>query len=160
MTARPALLGVHHLKLPVSDLARSLQFYERVFGATRIPEADHRRHSDGTLYAHILIVPGLGTLLELRLHPSRALAHSGFNPIVLSVADRSALAAWVDRLDAVGAPHSPIITAIQAWLVVIEDPDGHHLRLYTDEKHGPEIPPDEDNGMARGLNALSARRPL
>ena len=145
MKARPGLQGVHHLKLPVGDLQRSLGFYERVFGATRILEADHRRRDDGSLYAHILIVPGLGTLLELRLNPSRALAHSGFDPIVLSVADRSALSTWIKHLDDVGARHSPIITAIQAWLVVIEDPDGHRLRLYTDEKHGSELASDEDN---------------
>jgi catechol 2,3-dioxygenase-like lactoylglutathione lyase family enzyme len=145
----PTIGGIHHLKLPVSDLAVSLAFYERVFGARRIPEADHRRQDDGSLYAYILIVPGLGTLLELRLHPVRARAHAGFDPIILSVADRAALQVWSDHLDALAIPHSPVITAIQAWLMVIEDPDGHRLRLYTDEKHGPEHAPDEDSPWIR-----------
>lgn len=145
----PAIGGIHHLKLPVGDLAVSLDFYERVFGAQRIPEADHRRTDDGSLYAHILFIPGLGTLLELRLHPARAKAHAGFDPIILSVPDRSAMASWSDHLDALGVTHSPVITAIQAWLLVIEDPDGHRLRLYTDEKHGPELAPDENNPWIR-----------
>lgn len=145
IVAVPSIEGVHHLKIPVADLARSLRFYEEVFGARRIPEADHRRQEDGALYAHILIVPGLGTLLELRLNPEHAARHRGFNPFVLSVRDRAALGEWAAHLDTMGIPHSPVITAIQAWLVVLEDPDGHRLRLYTDEKHGPELPPDEHN---------------
>jgi catechol 2,3-dioxygenase-like lactoylglutathione lyase family enzyme len=142
---RPTLHGLHHLKLPVSDLARSLDFYERVFGAQRIPEADHHRPEDGALYAYILMVPGLGTLLELRLNKERAARQSGFNTIILSVPDRVALAQWRDHLASQNVPHSPIITAIQAWLVVIDDPDGHRLRLYTDEKHGPELKSDDHN---------------
>ena len=35
----PPLQGIHHLKLPVSDLDTSLTFYERAFGGRRIPEA-------------------------------------------------------------------------------------------------------------------------
>ena len=141
----PQITGLHHLKLPVADLARSLHFYEEVFDARRIPEADHRRQSDGSLYAHILTVPGLGTLLELRLNPARAETHGGFNPLVMSVRDRAALDEWIAHLDTLAVAHSPVITAIQAWLVVVEDPDGHRLRLYTQETHGPELKPDEDN---------------
>lgn len=141
----PIVQGIHHLKLPVSDLARSLAFYERVFAARRIPEADHRREADGALYAHILIMPSWGTLLELRLDPSRARTHARFNPIVLSVTDRAALQEWRAHLTELAVPHSEEITAIQAWLIVVEDPDGHRLRLYTEEKHGPEMKPDEGN---------------
>ena len=46
--APPPLQGIHHLKLPVSDLDTSLTFYQRAFGARRIPAADHRRASDGS----------------------------------------------------------------------------------------------------------------
>jgi catechol 2,3-dioxygenase-like lactoylglutathione lyase family enzyme len=144
MTA-PPLLGVHHLKLPVSDLAVSLAFYERAFDAQRIPAADHRRESDGSLYAYILAVPGLGTMLELRLNPERAIAHAGFDPITLTVADRATLGQWEDHLTRAGILHSPVITAIQAWLIVVEDPDANRLRLYTRETHGPELKPDEGN---------------
>ncbi|WP_158865921.1 VOC family protein [Leifsonia sp. AG29] len=145
MTETPVLHGIHHLKIPVSDLSRSLDFYERSLDATRIPEADHRRHSDGALYAYLLRVPGVDGLLELRLDSKRALAHSGFDPITLAVPDRQNLTLWHERLTARHIKHSPVITAIQAWLIVIEDPDGHRIRLYTLEQHGPELPPDETN---------------
>jgi catechol 2,3-dioxygenase-like lactoylglutathione lyase family enzyme len=144
MTA-PSLLGVHHLKLPVSDLAISLAFYEKAFDAKRIPAADHRRESDGSLYAYILDVPGLGTMLELRLNPQRATTHARFDPITITVADRESLGEWDTHLTKAGILHSPVITAMQAWLVVVEDPDGNRLRLYTRETHGPDLKPDEGN---------------
>ena len=148
MTTReqvPPLEGVHHLKVPVTDLERSRAFYETAYGAQRIPDADHHREDDGTLYAYILRVPGLGAMIEMRLDPDQARAQMGFDPFTIAVKDRAALDAWVAHLDAHGLRHSPVIAAIQAWLVVVPDPDDHRLRLYTLETHGPEIPPDEDN---------------
>jgi hypothetical protein len=48
------------------------------------------------------------------------------------------------HLDRLGVARSDEITAIQAWLIVFNDPDEHQLHL-TLETHGPELPPDEDN---------------
>lgn len=141
MTDMPELKGIHHLKMPVSNLATSLDFYERALGARRIAEADHRR-GDGSLFAYILAVPGLDTKLELRLHPQRAKSHAGFDPVTIAVEDRAVLDRWIDYLDQAGVRHSPVITSIQAWIIVIEDPDGNRVRLYTLETHGPELQPD------------------
>lgn len=55
--ANPAHGGIHHLELPVTDLARSTDWYRAVLGARRLPDLDHRR-GDGTLFAVILDVPG------------------------------------------------------------------------------------------------------
>ncbi len=147
--SRPPMQGIHHLKFPVSDLERSLTFYERTLGGKRIAEWDHV-HADGTRYAMILDVPGLGTHLELRLDEGQAKAQRGFGPITIAVEDRAALAAWMDHLDGVGIEHSPVLAAIQAWLVVFVDPDGRRLRLYTLETHGPELPPDEASPWIMG----------
>lgn len=141
--ATPVLDGIHHLKFPVADLEHSLAFYERALGGRRVAAWDHR-HADGTLYAIILDVPGLGTHLELRLDPVQAERHDGFDPVTLAVRDKAALGVWIAHLDAVGVSHSPVLVAIQAWLVVFIDPDGRRLRLYTLETHGPELTPDED----------------
>jgi catechol 2,3-dioxygenase-like lactoylglutathione lyase family enzyme len=138
----PNVRGIHHVKFPVRDLEHSLTFYEAAFGARRISAFDHR-HGDGSLYALILEVPGLGTYLELRLNPRLAERERGFDPMTISVEDRASLEQWIEHLDAAGFEHSPILTAVQGWLVVFEDPDGRRLRLYTLETHGPELPPDE-----------------
>jgi catechol 2,3-dioxygenase-like lactoylglutathione lyase family enzyme len=141
----PKIRGIHHLKIAVSDLDRSLDFYERALGARRIPGLDHRREKDATLYAYICDVPGLEPKLELRLDPEQARKHACFDPITLAVADREALEKWSAHLDGQGILHSPPITSIQAWIIVFDDPDGLRLRLYTLERHGPELPPDENN---------------
>ncbi len=141
----PAIKGIHHIKLPVTNLHRSLEFYQQVFGAERIPQADHRREDDGALYAYICEVPGLGTKLELRLNPEHAERQRGFDFLTIAVSDRAVLELWRQRLNQLGLENSGEIVAIQAWLIAFDDPDGHRLRLYTLETHGPEEKPDEDN---------------
>jgi catechol 2,3-dioxygenase-like lactoylglutathione lyase family enzyme len=142
---RPSLLGIHHIKLAVSDLDRSLRFYETFLGAKRIPDADHRRAADGSLYAYILEVVGLGSLLELRLNVAQAQNNRRFDLVTLAVKDRQALEIWDQILTQKNIRHSPIITALRGWLMVVEDPDENRVRFYTLEKHGPELRPDEDN---------------
>ena len=145
-----AISGIHHVKLPVTDLARSLTFYNDLLAATPIPELDHRHKETGQLYAHICDVPGLGTRLELRLNPEQAEKQRRFDPITIAVSDRVMLRRWSARLDELGIVHSGVIVAIQAWLVTFDDPDGHRLRFYTLETHGPELPPDENNEWLKG----------
>ena len=142
---RPTIKGIHHIKFAVSDLGASLEFYQRVFGAERIPEADHHREADGALYAYILKVPGLGCLLELRLNADQAKKHRLFDPVTMTVDDKAALETWISYLDSAGVSHSPVLAAIQAWLIVIEDPDQNRMRLYTTETHSRDIKPDEQN---------------
>ena len=144
-TERPSIDGLHHLKLPVCDLERALAFYQRVLGAERVTEADHHREEDGALYAMILKVPGLGALLELRLNPEQAERQRGFDPFTIAVADRATLERWAAFLDGIAVPHSPVLTAIQAWVLVVEDPDGHRFRLYTRETHDRGLKPDESD---------------
>ncbi|WP_164835798.1 antibiotic biosynthesis monooxygenase [Actinacidiphila soli] len=131
----PAPGGIHHLKLPVSDLDRSARWYTEVLGARRLTELDHRR-PDGTLYAVILDVPGLGTLLELRLDPATAAALGRYDFLTLAVDDRAALDRWITHLDDLDILHSPPLVALVGWLLVIPDPDGLRLRLYTTQPHG------------------------
>jgi catechol 2,3-dioxygenase-like lactoylglutathione lyase family enzyme len=140
----PPLRGIHHIKLSVSDLDRSEAFYTIVFDAKRIKAWDHR-HADGSCYGYILEVPGLGTRLELRLNPEQAEKDRGFDPLTIAVDDRAALDAWAKHLDAAGVQHSPVLTAIQGWVLVFEDPDARRLRLYTLATHGPEIKPDANS---------------
>jgi len=47
---RPALVGVHHLKLPVSDLEATITWYQRVLSAQHLSKFDHV-DSSGTSYA-------------------------------------------------------------------------------------------------------------
>ena len=141
---RPVIDGVHHLKFAVSDPDRSLAFYETVFGAQRMPAADHR-DADGRIYAYICDMPGFGTKLDLRQSDDHASSARHFDPVTLNIADRAALAEWIAHLDGLGVRHSGEIITALAFMLVIEDPDGRRIRLYTREKHGPELPGDKAN---------------
>jgi catechol 2,3-dioxygenase-like lactoylglutathione lyase family enzyme len=144
----PALAGLHHLKFAVSDLDASLVFYESALGARRVAAFDHRR-GDGTVFAIVLDVPGMGTYLELRLDPDAAAAQAGFDPVTLAVRARADLDLWAIHLDARGIEHSPILTGLLGWLLAFDDPDGRRLHLYTIETHGPELKPSFDERWLR-----------
>lgn len=134
-SAIPTPSGIHHIKLPVTDLERSAEWYGAVLGALRLTELDHRR-PDGTLFAVVLDVPGLGTRLELRLDPTTAIALEGYEFLTLAVDDRAALDRWITHLNTLGITHSPPVAALVGWVLVIPDPDGQRLRLYTTAPHG------------------------
>jgi quinol monooxygenase YgiN/catechol 2,3-dioxygenase-like lactoylglutathione lyase family enzyme len=127
--------GIHHVKLPVTDLERSAAWYATVLGAHRLSQLDHRR-PDGTLFAVILDVPGLVGRLELRLDPATAKALNGYDFLTLAIENRSSVDDWIARLDTLGVEHSPPIVALVGWLLVVADPDGLRLRFYTTEPHG------------------------
>ena len=133
-TESPGIAGIHHLKLPVTDLKRSLEWYETVLGGVRQPHFDHFL-PDGTLFAYILEVPRLGYPLELRLAPGMAKNMRGFDPIVFAVQGHSDLKKWEHFLTSVGIEHSGVLRGIIGWLLVFTDPDGLSIRLYTIDQH-------------------------
>jgi catechol 2,3-dioxygenase-like lactoylglutathione lyase family enzyme len=124
----PVVAGLHHLKLPVSDLDGSLDFYQRVFGAQHLPQFDHF-DDDGDRYAVIIAIPGLSTPLELRWAPSGAAAMRGCDPINLAVESAEALQDWARHLDPLGVEHSGVIQAGPGHLLVLADPDDIYIRL-------------------------------
>jgi catechol 2,3-dioxygenase-like lactoylglutathione lyase family enzyme len=131
---RPVIAGIHHLKLPVSDLAASLKWWEQVFGAERVPEADHVM-PDGTLFAYILKVPALGAPLELRLAPEKTVKEAQFDSVTLAVHEKADLDAWVNWLDTEGVENSRVLRGLAGWLLVVRDPDGLPIRIYCHETH-------------------------
>ena len=77
-----------------------------------------------------------GARLELRLDPATATALEGYEFLTLAVDDRAALELWITHLDTLGITHSPPVAALVGWVLVIPDPDGRRLRLYTTAPHG------------------------
>lgn len=133
MTARE-LAGVHHVKIPVTDLRRSLDWYRQVFG---LRPAMQFRDADGVVRGLVGDVPGLGaTTVGLRVNAAAAEGSRGFDPVSFAVRDRAGLEAWAAHLDDLGVRHSPLIEASIGWLLVFDDPDGLSLHLYTWAEHG------------------------
>jgi catechol 2,3-dioxygenase-like lactoylglutathione lyase family enzyme len=133
MTAHE-LAGVHHVKIPVAELARSLGWYRQVFGLRPTVEF---RDADGVTRGVVGDVPGLGTTtVGLRVNETAAEGCRGFDPVSFAVQSRDDLVAWASHLDHLGVPHSPVIEASIGWLLVFDDPDGLTLHLYTWAEHG------------------------
>jgi catechol 2,3-dioxygenase-like lactoylglutathione lyase family enzyme len=129
----PSLQGIFAVKLPVADLDRSTEWYRRVFGLeVEIEFPD----DDGTIGGIAGHLAGVGdTYLALRRDPGRAQALDGANLVNFAVADRAAVESWIDRLDELEVPHSPLIDATVGWMTVLHDPDGLELHLYSRERH-------------------------
>ncbi|RZU72265.1 catechol 2,3-dioxygenase-like lactoylglutathione lyase family enzyme [Micromonospora kangleipakensis] len=129
-----SLVGIHHIKIPVTDLARSAAWYERVFGFRATIEFPD---PDGVVRGVAGPLPGLGeTLVALRVNQQAAEGCRGFDPVSFGVQDRADIEAWASHLDSLGIRHSPVIDATVGWLLVFNDPDGLELHLYSWAKHG------------------------
>ncbi|MTV27691.1 VOC family protein [Nitriliruptoraceae bacterium ZYF776] len=126
--------GIFNVKIPVSDLPRSRDWYERVLGFEVELEFPDESGVVRGVAGHL---PGVeGTYVSLRENPTSAAGLSGADVLGLSIADRSAAEAWAARFDELGIDHSPVIDATIGWLLVFHDPDGIELHLYSQERHG------------------------
>jgi len=128
----PALAGLHHLKLPVRDLARSLEWYSSRLGY----EVAMEFIEGGVLMGYALRHPNGGPPLALRLDAERAEAAAGFDYFSIGVANRSTIEALAARLSALGEKHAGVRFASIGWILpMLHDPDGHEIRFYTIEQH-------------------------
>jgi catechol-2,3-dioxygenase len=130
-----ALTGFHHVKLPVTDVVRSREWYGRVLGLqTQLEFVE-----DGVLMGVALSDPGDTVHLALRHDPVRAAAMAGFDPVALCAPTRGDLEAWRQRLDDLAEPHGGVVTGHAGWVIVgLHDPDGIEVRLYMPAEEKPE----------------------
>jgi catechol 2,3-dioxygenase-like lactoylglutathione lyase family enzyme len=131
---RPYLTGIHHLKVPVTDLKASLTWWELAFGAERLPKLDHTAPDD-KVFGYILRVPGLEEPIELRLDPEAAKAMTRLDPITFAVDTLADLAALEALCEQAGLRHSPVLRGLIGWLLVLATPDDLYLRIHTRETH-------------------------
>lgn len=128
----PVLAGVHHLKLPVSDLARSREWYRSRLGY----EVTMEFVEQGKLMGYALEHPNGGPQLALRLDPGRARAAAGFDYFAIGVPGKAAIDELAARLTAQGEDHAGVHFASIGWILPhLHDPDGHEVRFYTIEHH-------------------------
>jgi catechol 2,3-dioxygenase-like lactoylglutathione lyase family enzyme len=128
----PTLAGVHHLKLPVSDLDRSIHWYASRLGYQVVIEFRTQGRRSGVLLTH----PDGGPRLGLVLDPERAVAAAGFDYFSIGVPDREAMDALANHLASLGEPHAGVHFATIGWILpLLHDPDGHEVRFYSMDTH-------------------------
>jgi catechol 2,3-dioxygenase-like lactoylglutathione lyase family enzyme len=128
----PALAGIHHLKLPVSDLASSREWYQSRLGY----QVELEFVEQGRLMGYALSHPNGGPPLALRLNPERARAAAGFDYFAIGVPGREEIDRLAARLTALGERHAGVHWATIGWILPeLHDPDGHEVRFYTHQRH-------------------------
>ena len=133
----PALAGIHHLKLPVTDLDRSRDWYTSRLGYQLQLEFVEQGRLMGVALSH----PNGGPDLALRLDPERCRAAAGFDYFSIGVPDKDAIVRLADRLTGLGEQHAGVHWASIGWILPeLHDPDGHEVRFYTIQHHTEPVP--------------------
>ena len=132
--------GLHHLRITVTDLARSRRFYEDVLGfevaaeSPGDPSDPEVRKDPFQLVGGVVFVTH-GILFGLRpvADPSDSFESSrvGLDHISFGVATRAELDAAVVALDGAGVPHGEVVEMASFGIAILSfsDPDGVHLEL-------------------------------
>jgi glyoxylase I family protein len=125
--------GYHHVRLTVTNLARSRRFYDDVFGfavAYEVPaDADEQtKEALAFLYGGVIYSFGQGSLLGLRPVAQDAFSpdRTGLDHVSIMVTDLVAAAAHLDEL---GIAHEPIKDLGAISILEFRDPDGICLEL-------------------------------
>ncbi len=126
------LAGVHHLKLPVRDLARSQRWYESRLGY----QVQLQFVEAGVLMGLALRHPAGGPEIALRLDPDRAAVAAGFDYFAIGVPGEEEIRALAAQLTELGEQHGGVHWASIGWILPgMHDPDGHEVRFYTLSQH-------------------------
>ena len=119
-------VGLHHLRLPVSDPLRSRDWYVGLFDFRPRLCLEEEDRVVGAVIDH-----DSGLTLGLHSKPTVAAALSGFCCLALDVGDSDNLAHWCRRLDDLGIHYGAPTEGHLGWYIEVPDPDGLLVRLHT-----------------------------
>jgi glyoxylase I family protein len=121
--------GVTHFALTVSDLDRSIAFYENLFGEKPFFVGD-----ETTFRFAVWLTPMFG----LHEHHSGSDGppfdehRVGLDHIAFGCANRDELQAWLDRLEESGIVHGEIVDAFYGSGLAFRDPDNIQLEFFVE----------------------------
>jgi len=125
----PAVEGIGHLSLTVTDVDRSVEWYGRVLGLSKMMDESHEGG-----YAIVMATPDFRLLIGLHHHDANegesfAETTTGLDHVGFNVPGRTDLEAWVARLDELGVEHGEIEEQPYGALVTFRDPDNIQLEM-------------------------------
>ena len=121
--------AITHVAVTVSDIEVSQAWYTKVLGVEPVLDEDTGP------FRHIVYPVG-GTLLGLHSFPDLNSKdpfderRPGLDHIAFGCASRAELAAWAERLDALGIEHGGIVDAGYGSGLSFRDPDNIALELF------------------------------
>ncbi|MTD13883.1 VOC family protein [Nakamurella sp. YIM 132087] len=133
--------GFSHVRLTVSDIARSKAFYSQVLGwPIAVDMSDHVdepgvREAPEKFYGGTVFSTPSGALLGLRpVAPGDSVFdpdQAGLDHVSFAVASRDDLVAAAERFSAEGIEHGEVIDLTAAGMAILsfQDPDGINLEL-------------------------------
>jgi len=133
----PQISGYHHVSLPAADVLRSGDWYERVFGFSRVLIEE-----DEDLVTAVMLGHPVGIILYLHHAPEQLEAWrasvAGAPVLGFRVASYDELMSWEASLAGLGVEHSAPRPAHVGWALDVVDPDGLRVQLHTRESVSTE----------------------
>ena len=131
--------GYAHVRITVTDIARSKAFYDQVFGWPAAIDSSDRIDEPGItesqedFYGGTVYQTPQGTLFGLRPVGTQAFdsTHTGLDHVSFAVESRAELDAVVKGLDEAGIAHGEVTDLTDAGLAILsfQDPDDINLEL-------------------------------
>lgn len=131
--------GFAHVRLTVTDIARSKAFYDKVFGWPVAIDASDKvgepgvRSSAESFYGGVVYQTPQGTLFGLRPVGSTSFdsEHTGLDHVSFAVASRAGLDSAAQALEEAGIPHGDVIPLDEAGIAILsfQDPDDINVEL-------------------------------
>lgn len=122
--------GLGHVAVTVSDLSRSVSWYEALFGTKPVLDED-----TGPFH-HVVWVVGQGNLFGVHAFPDLASKEAfgerrpGLDHVAFACASRAELESWAQHLDSLGVAHGGIVDAHYGSGLSFRDPDNIALEFF------------------------------
>ncbi len=122
--------GLGHVAVTVTDLDRSIPWYEALFGAKPVLDEDTGP------FRHVVWAVGPGNLVGLHQFPALTSSDAfdarrpGLDHVAFACASRTELEKWAGRLDELGVPHGGIVDASYGSGLSFRDPDNIALEFF------------------------------
>lgn len=127
--------GVRSVDLAVTDLARSVEFYTKVWGLLPVAQTEKSAYLRGTSSHHHLLALHAGPRAELLR-------------VTHAAADRKSVDAYYEQVRAAGAPEIEAPAAVDeiagGYGFTFRDPEGRIMQVIADDKRHAALAPNLD----------------
>jgi glyoxylase I family protein len=126
----PEFLTIAHVSLTVSDLDRSIPWYERLFDAKLVLDEE-----SGPFRRAVLVVAGQALVgLQEFPDPADSLPFNerrvGLDHLAFACGSRREVEAWKARLDELGVVNGGVVDAGYGFVLSFRDPDNIALEFF------------------------------